>query len=46
MSNKNLTSLAQEPAMRKLPGRVEGLNSKQLILSSGGLETSISFMGL
>lgn len=37
-----LTSLAQDPPMRKFPGMVGGLNARQLMLSSGGEVTSTS----
>lgn len=37
-----LTSLAQDPPMRKFPGRVGGLKARQLMLSSGGDVTSTS----
>lgn len=41
--NKLLTSLAQDPPMRKFPGMVGGLKAKQLMLSSGGEVTSTSY---
>lgn len=40
-----LTSFAHDPAIRKLPGNVGGLNAKQDMLSSGGDVTSISYKG-
>lgn len=40
------TSLAQLPAMRKFCCIVSGLNSMQDIVSSGGSDTSKSFIGL
>lgn len=40
---KELTSLAQDPAIRKFPGMVGGLKARQLMLSSGGEVTSTSF---
>lgn len=41
-NNKTLTSLAQDPPMRKFPGMVGGLKARQLMLSSGGEVTSTS----
>lgn len=41
--NKLLTSLAQDPPMRKFPGIVGGLKARQLMLSSGGEVTSTSY---
>lgn len=41
---KALTSLAQDPPMRKFPGMVGGLKARQLMLSSGGEVTSTSCM--
>lgn len=40
--NELLTSLAQDPPMRKFPGIVGGLKARQLMLSSGGEVTSTS----
>lgn len=40
-----LTSLAHDPAIRKFPGKVGGLNDRQPMLSSGEDVTSISWGG-
>ena len=40
---QKLTSLAQDPPIRKFPGMVGGLKARQLMLSSGGEVTSTSY---
>lgn len=45
-NNIRLTLLSQLPAARNVVGSVPGLNASTLTLSSGGLGTSMSFIGL